>query len=581
MKRWWSLVASCIVALAMGRAHLATAATYYVDGAGSDTGDGSESQPWMTVGHAASQAGPGDLVVVRSGTYAESVLLTRSGEAGAAMIFRGLPGAVLTSPDPTKSLSAFDVTAGVAYVSVQGFELGGGFAETVFVRAGAHHIELSGLNIHDNRTGIWIAGATDVVVSDSVIANNHRTGVRVFAGARRVHVVDTRAEGNNDGLGCSGDSDGFNADDTTSDIVFERVAAVHNSEDGLDLQTPTAAVLGATVQDNGCSGVKLAAGGYIENALIERQRIGINMDGSSGTMTVIQNCTLSQNQLGVRAAGDGPGLTLRNTIIDGPAKALSYAATVELIEDHNVFHRPLAKDRLIVRSALSGETLYSANDINSGVWQHDTGQGQDTMASDPQLTSSGCHLRTGSIAIDSGTPFGAPASDLAGTPRPVGAAVDRGAFECVPGPPRLQVRRATLRADGAGYGRLRVDADVLVPAGVTLDALTGPASITLAGARGTVAAAEIGTQGWTELMTGGSRLLGIWRLDDRDGAERVTLSVYRDRLRLSLDAGDADVWAAGGGGLQLTIAVGQIAVSGNVGVRGIGRFARDAMDRFR
>src|SRR5262249_31864087 len=228
----------------------------------------SESQPWMTVGHAASQAGPGDLVVVRSGTYAESVLLTRSGEAGAGMIFCGLPGAVLTSPDPTKSLSAFDVAAGVAYVSVQGFQLCGGLCGARFVRAGAHHIELSGLNIHDNRTGIWIAGATDVVVSDSVIANNHRTGVRVFAGARRVHIVDTRAEGNNDGLGCSGDSDGFNADDTTSDIVFERVAAVRNSEDGLDLQTPTAAVLGATVQDNGCSGVKLAAGGYVENALI-------------------------------------------------------------------------------------------------------------------------------------------------------------------------------------------------------------------------------------------------------------------------------------------------------------------------
>jgi nitrous oxidase accessory protein NosD len=456
MASWFLTALSCLVALLGVPAGTAGAGTvYYVAVNGADQDDGSDSQPWRTIGRAAAQVLPGDLVVVRAGTYSESVALTRSGQAGAPVVFRGLPGVVLASPDPTQSLSAFDVRPDVAYVTLQGFELGGGFAETVFVRPGAHHIELSGLHIHDNRTGIWIAGAADVLVRRTVIERNFRTGIRIFAGARRVRVLDTRAEANDDGLACGGDSDGFSADESTSGVSFERVSAIGNSEDGLDLQSPDATVLQAVVQDNGCSGIKVAAGAYMENALVERNRTGINIDGAPDAMTVIQNCTLSENDLGVRLLGAGHALTMRNSIVAGPAKALSYAATVQLIEHHNIFHRPLAKDRLIVRIGSNGETRYSANDINSGKWERESGQGRATVARDPGLVLGGCRLRGDSIGIDSGDDAGAPPLDLVDTARPIGARVDRGAFECGATAPRACGPRCVPRSSARYSERTR------------------------------------------------------------------------------------------------------------------------------
>src|SRR5262249_47339342 len=151
------------------------------------------------------------------------------------------------------------------------------FDESVYLRPGAHDIELSGLHIHDNGTGIWIAGAARVAVQDSVLDHNFRTGIRMFAGAHDISITDTRSVANDDGQGCDGASDGFNADTSTSNIRFERAAAVGNSNDGFDLKGGNVTLLESVAQDNGCAGVKLWAGGYVENLLVERSRTGVKL----------------------------------------------------------------------------------------------------------------------------------------------------------------------------------------------------------------------------------------------------------------------------------------------------------------
>ena len=67
---------------------VAQAADYHVAVNGSDTsGDGSSGKPWATIGHAAAQVAAGDRVHVAPGSYAESVVTTASGSAGARISY--------------------------------------------------------------------------------------------------------------------------------------------------------------------------------------------------------------------------------------------------------------------------------------------------------------------------------------------------------------------------------------------------------------------------------------------------------------------------------------------------------------
>src|SRR5258705_6289019 len=73
---------------------LASSSTLYVGGAGcSDTGPGSEAQPYCTINKAASVATAGQTVLVSSGTYTEKVTVKNSGTAGSAIVFQPAPGA--------------------------------------------------------------------------------------------------------------------------------------------------------------------------------------------------------------------------------------------------------------------------------------------------------------------------------------------------------------------------------------------------------------------------------------------------------------------------------------------------------
>ncbi|MCH7475265.1 MAG: DUF1565 domain-containing protein [Gemmatimonadetes bacterium] len=62
----------------------ASAATYHVDPAGTDSASGSETAPWRTLQHAVEQVQPGDRILVRSGRYSgarieEEVVVTKDG----------------------------------------------------------------------------------------------------------------------------------------------------------------------------------------------------------------------------------------------------------------------------------------------------------------------------------------------------------------------------------------------------------------------------------------------------------------------------------------------------------------------
>jgi pectin methylesterase-like acyl-CoA thioesterase len=77
------IVTFMVLALALGLVATACAATYYVDNqhwAASPTGPGTEAQPYSTISSAvAAHKGPGVTILVKPGTYRETVTIPLPG----------------------------------------------------------------------------------------------------------------------------------------------------------------------------------------------------------------------------------------------------------------------------------------------------------------------------------------------------------------------------------------------------------------------------------------------------------------------------------------------------------------------
>jgi parallel beta-helix repeat protein len=85
----------------------AEGATYCVDGdnpGARDTNPGTEAQPWKTISRATGLLQPGDTLLVKAGTYRETVTLTQSGTAAQPITIQAYPGhegkAILNAAEP-------------------------------------------------------------------------------------------------------------------------------------------------------------------------------------------------------------------------------------------------------------------------------------------------------------------------------------------------------------------------------------------------------------------------------------------------------------------------------------------------
>lgn len=84
-----------LVVLCLGCSVHVPAATYYVSKTGSDAGSGSSSSPWLTIQKAANTMIAGDMAIVLSGRYSETVTTVRAGSAGGPIVFRGQGASLL------------------------------------------------------------------------------------------------------------------------------------------------------------------------------------------------------------------------------------------------------------------------------------------------------------------------------------------------------------------------------------------------------------------------------------------------------------------------------------------------------
>jgi hypothetical protein len=100
--------------------------TYYVSTSGSDAADGTSlSAPFKTIQQAADVAQPGDTVLVRGGTYRETVTPARSGTSSARITYKPYNGERVTVSGADR-VSGWSKYSGSVYQADQGWDLGMG-----------------------------------------------------------------------------------------------------------------------------------------------------------------------------------------------------------------------------------------------------------------------------------------------------------------------------------------------------------------------------------------------------------------------------------------------------------------------
>ena len=411
-----------IVALmAIAGAGSGGATTYYVapPPTGDDSNPGTELQPWATLQKAADTVQAGDTVLVRAGQYAGGHFTT-SGSPGLPIVLASYPGEEVEITDDNPVTPDGINLEGASWMVIEGFGIDGR------TRAGIRAVLCEQVVVRDNRldaNGRW--GVFTGFCDDLLIENNETSnsivehGIYVSNSGDRPVIRGNRAWGNNaNGIHMNGDvSQG--GDGVISEALVEANLIFGNGVAG-----------GSGINMDGVQDSLIR-----NNLIFDTHASGISLYQIDGGAPSTGNRVLNNT---VIVAADGRwGLNIRdgavgNTVINNTfysfhgyrgAVAVTTDSLSGLVSDHNA-----VEDRFTTDGGNSVMTLAE--------WQTATGQDADSVIATPEQLfvdpdNDDYHLAAGSPGVDAGMALAAVITDLEGTPRPIGATHDIGAFEGV------------------------------------------------------------------------------------------------------------------------------------------------------
>ena len=365
---------------------LLCAETRYVSVSGSDSQSGTESRPFRTIGKGVKRLTPGDTLMVKAGTYAESLYQSiPSGTSWEAPVtVMAYPGDnVVLQPASGNRVLHFQSQQ---YIVVDGFVLDARHVryDAIKITYGytsppAHHIRIMNCEVRfAPEQGILITG--------------------IGADGNEFLNLDVHDNGTTDhhhGIYMSTDRN------LISDCTFYRNAGwgIHlYSDDDEEFKPDQNVVRNCRTYNNGTFGAwSVGIGIYsgsdnlVYNNLIWGEKVGVAIEyGASGTK-LFNNVVYDHNRYGVYVGWDSANSTIRNNIVYGSGTLLRDFGQ-GTVRDHNLLN---VDPRFV-----------------------DPGNGD-------------FRLRPDSPAIDAGAAIPDIASDIAGTLRPQGPAYDIGAYEMV------------------------------------------------------------------------------------------------------------------------------------------------------
>ncbi len=438
------------------------ATTWWVDGADPRcpySGTGSQSAPFCTIGAAAAVAGPGDSVLVKSGTYHEEVKPKISGSSGAPVSYSPAPGASVTV---TGGTHGFTVDT-KSWITISGFTVSGTISYGIYLKNSSNitlsgnRVTLSGQPVSGaTAQGIYLKGTTSSLIVGNTTDHNSDAGIYLTTGTSGVEIrgndsysnarqytraapgIDVRSPGNTVDRNTShGNEDSgiqlYNG--ASSSVVYDNVS-YGNGDHGIDCLNSTGVVI-------------------VSNSVYSNATSGINLEGASGT-AASSNGTVRNNI----SVGNG----LQSTTTKGDIRVDPSSRSGTTVDSDLLW---LSSPGTLVTW---GTTQYSSlSTFHSATGQETHGRQADPSWVNP--SGADFHLREGSPAIDSAdsSAAGQPTTDVAGTARfddPATANTgigprsydDRGAYEFTPGAGADPTAALTVAPD-AGVPPLAVTAD--------------------------------------------------------------------------------------------------------------------------
>ena len=154
-------------------AHIAAAATYYVDNSGSPAcsnspTNGSTSNPWCTIMYGVGHISSGDTLYVKAGSYMENVTINGpAGTASGSTMIRTYPGQAVTITGAGVNSGRVRI-ADTSYITYDGFTITN-FNQGLFVdnshyisvqNIAVHHVGQEGIGVHLNSSYVTIQNST-------------------------------------------------------------------------------------------------------------------------------------------------------------------------------------------------------------------------------------------------------------------------------------------------------------------------------------------------------------------------------------------------------------------------------------
>ncbi|HET9188735.1 MAG TPA: fibronectin type III domain-containing protein, partial [Acidothermaceae bacterium] len=446
----------------------AAASIIYVGGQGcSDSGAGTQSQPYCTISKAAAVATAGAVVQVATGTYQESVSLKKSGSPGSPITFTAAAGA---APVVTGGSHGFSLGA-ISYVTINGFTVTKTTSSGIYLSGSSNvtisnnHVSYAGLPASGaTAAGIQLSKVTDSLVSANIVDHNTVAGIYLTNGTTGVTVdsnvaswnafgyvrnapgIDVRTAGNTITRNVSHDNEdsGLQFYPGANNNLVAGNLSYHNKGFTSVVLTncnhpKTGATAGCITGDHGIDDLNVTGNRIIGNSVYDNVTAGINVEGTSGNFTIANNVSVD-NAINCPNGAGGTESCPRTT------------GNIRVDKDSTVgttLHQDLVYLHLLPGQKGTMMTWMTTGYATLAAFQSATGQEQAGIQADPlwvDPANGDMHLNPGSPAIDSADSGvdGALSSDIEGKQRVDDPATpntgvgpraydDRGAYEYQPG----------------------------------------------------------------------------------------------------------------------------------------------------
>ncbi len=399
----------------------------------SDSGSGTQAQPFCHIQAAATQATAGQTVSVTAGTYNEDVSPAASGTSSAPITYTAAAGVKVTGGIEGFALSSR------SWITIHGFTVTTTTGPGIYTNGGSNltidgnHVTKAGSpNPGQTAAGIQLVGTTNSLISNNLTDYNTDPGIYLSTGSTGNDVNHNVSAFNAEQW--QRNAQGINDIASGNTIRFN---LTHDNEDsGIQMypggdNTLVTANVSYNNGDHGIDDLDVTGGRVIGNTVYHNCTSGINVEGTSGSYLVENNISVDN---AVYPAYKGIACSRRAGNI-----GIYDSAPASTIADYNLVW------------LTAGSPMYVWNDTSydsTASLNSATGQEAHGLTAPPGFVSSAgynLHLVEGSPAIDSANSgaSGEQTRDLDGKPRIDDPTVpnsgagprtydDRGAYEFQP-----------------------------------------------------------------------------------------------------------------------------------------------------